>query len=203
MISVFFGCGAKKYKVDYGEDLEDFEGAKQEYRAGEKVRICFKDEAIGTDTDYSFYLDGERLDTGYQSGKGYVIEFTMPEHDVRLTVNAASSMYPDGPSDTDFSFAKTATLTFDSFDGGGPEYSISIEDPTVVSYTESHEYSKPDHEQLNGAGFKVIFTLTGIKPGSTTVAVSMEMSFKPGDAEVTYYNVTVNDALEILVTEAD
>ena len=89
LMLALFGCGAKKYKVEY--DCKDsYKGAKDEYRAGETVTVYF--DMIATDTDYSFYLDGERINPGYDEGKGFVITFTMPEHDVKLSCESRNSM---------------------------------------------------------------------------------------------------------------
>ncbi|MBR2731609.1 MAG: hypothetical protein IKD72_06460, partial [Clostridia bacterium] len=89
MLSLF-GCGAEKYPVDYDGRKSSFENAKDRYPAGAKVKLYFG--MIATDTDYSFYLNGQRLNPGYEEAKGYVIEFTMPAHAVKLTYDARNSM---------------------------------------------------------------------------------------------------------------
>ena len=66
---------------------------------------------------------------------------------------------------------KKASLSFDSFDGGGPDFTASAEDPSILSWTQNREYWDQNHEELNGAGFSVTFTFTGIKPGSTTLLI--------------------------------
>ena len=75
-------CVGKQYSVDYGGSKLSFDGAKDQYRAGEKVSLCFS--TIATDTDYSFYLDDEKLDFRFDSNKGFIIEFDMPDHDAHL-----------------------------------------------------------------------------------------------------------------------
>lgn len=67
---------------------------------------------------------------------------------------------------------KTAKLEFDSFDGGGPEYKALIEDASIAEISEEKEYKKSDHDKINGAGYKVIYTITGKKPGKTRLIVS-------------------------------
>jgi hypothetical protein len=49
-------------------------------------------ELIATDTDYSFYLDGERINYKYDDRKGFVITFVMPEHNVKLECESHNSM---------------------------------------------------------------------------------------------------------------
>ena len=85
-----FGCGAQKYRVDYGGDKSSYLDAKDTYRAGKTVTVYYY--LIATDTDYTFYLDGMRLNPLYSEGKGYKIEFTMPAHDVKLKCASRNSM---------------------------------------------------------------------------------------------------------------
>ena len=66
---------------------------------------------------------------------------------------------------------KTARLTFGSFEGGGPEFNVVIADESIVSYDSTVKYDKPDHEEMNGAGYNEIITFTGLKPGGTTVVI--------------------------------
>ena len=86
----FCGCAGQRYKVDYCGQKSAYTGAKNSYRAGQTVVLYY--EMIATDTDYSFYLDGEALRMTYEDRKGYKIEFTMPEHDVKLECRSRNSM---------------------------------------------------------------------------------------------------------------
>ena len=86
---LMFGCGAKRYKVEY--DFKDsYKEAKDFYKAGETVTVYYY--MIATDTDYSFYLDDERINPDYEEEKGFIISFTMPEHDVKLRCESRNSM---------------------------------------------------------------------------------------------------------------
>lgn len=77
------------YKVIYPEGL--FTGIKNTYKEGQTVKAYFP--YIATDTDYTFYLDGERINpSGYSDNKGYLIEFVMPGRDVELSVESKNSM---------------------------------------------------------------------------------------------------------------
>ncbi len=91
LVFCLYGCGTK-YAVDYGGQKDSYTGAKDSYAAGSKVKMYYS--VIGTDTDYSFYLDGEKLNCLYKEGKGYEVSFTMPAHDVRLECRAYNSMLP-------------------------------------------------------------------------------------------------------------
>ena len=98
-VTVMFGftaCGKDYYKVDYCGKKACYTDARDSYKAGKTVTLYY--EMIATDTDYSFYLDGEYLNFGYDEGKGFVIKFVMPEHDVKLECKSVNSMLamPDG-----------------------------------------------------------------------------------------------------------
>jgi len=85
------GCiGAKKYQVDYSGGKALYRHARDSYRAGSTVTLYF--DLIATDTDYSFLLDGEYLNFTYDQKKGFIIQFTMPNHDVTLECKTTNSM---------------------------------------------------------------------------------------------------------------
>ena len=188
----FLGCGAKKYRVDYEGRRDLFDGAKESYRAGETVTVYFG--PVATDTSYTFRLDGETLNPAYDEDKGFVIVFTMPEHDVILTFESRNLMIEDDAP----RYEEHPALSFHSYDGGGPEYTVEIADPAILSCAKEREYSKPDHAELDGAGYDVIFTFTGLKPGTTTVTVIMDFN-GPGIDSV--YEATVNEELYVSLEE--
>lgn len=88
---LFSGCKTEKYNIDYCGSKYCYSNAKDSYKAGSKVTLYF--ELIATDTDYSFTLDGKPLNWSYDEKKGFVIEFTMPEHDVKLECHSKNSMF--------------------------------------------------------------------------------------------------------------
>ena len=90
-LCLFIAAGApKRYSVDYGGAKGLFNKAKDSYREGEKVTMYF--DLIATDTDYSFFIDGERINCEYDEDKGYIISFVMPAHDVKVEVETKNSM---------------------------------------------------------------------------------------------------------------
>ena len=93
-----------------------------------------------------------------------------------------------------------AELRFHSFDGGGPEYKIIIDDPSVLTYEYRKEYIDPNHEELNGAGFTVIFTLRGLAPGKTLVTVRSSSPIIEEEEE--RYTVEVDDKLHVTAVPA-
>ena len=84
------GCTGEQFTVDYCGQKDDYTNARDSYRAGAKVTLYYY--LIATDTDYSFYLDDERLNVDYDENKGFIIRFTMPEHDVKLECRSVNSM---------------------------------------------------------------------------------------------------------------
>lgn len=82
----------KRYNVEYNTGTDSFLGAHKRYRVGRRVVMYYKKECIGTDTDYVFKLDGERINALFVPRLGYKICFKMPAHDVKLDVYEISSM---------------------------------------------------------------------------------------------------------------
>ena len=93
-----------------------------------------------------------------------------------------------------------ATLEFDSFDGGGPEYNAEIEDDSIAEIGKEKKYDKPDHDEIDGAGYKVIYTITGKKPGKTRLTISCTMRGDKEDDMV--YVVTVDKNNKVTVEQA-
>ncbi|MCR5485250.1 MAG: hypothetical protein K6F09_06615 [Clostridiales bacterium] len=193
-MSVLF-FGKPKYRVDYGNDKSLFTNAKDKYSVGADVKLYF--DKIATDTSYYFYLDGKEISLTYDDKTGFCINFEMPSHDVKLTVGSRNISAADEGS----IFKSEEVLKFHSFDGGGPEYSVTVDDPSVASCTSERRYQKKDHEELDGAGYDVIFTVKGLKEGETTMTVS---SFSPiVESEEIHYLITVNSALKISVRQTE
>ena len=89
-----------------------------------------------------------------------------------------------------------AILTFSSFDGGGPEYSVVL-GSDIVSYKSSVKYSKANHKELNGAGYTVTYTFTGLTPGETEMTVE-ERSPLSGDRDHRY-SVKVDNDMKVTI----
>lgn len=70
------------YKVDYHGQMNRFVGAKENYAEGTEVEISYS--FILTDTDYTFYVDGQKVTPEWNNKKGYIIRFNMPAHDIEV-----------------------------------------------------------------------------------------------------------------------
>ena len=88
-----------------------------------------------------------------------------------------------------------AVVEFSSFDGGGHEYSVEIEDPSVLSCTEERDYGPPRDEPEDGSPFRMIFTFTGLKPGCTTVSVYGRSPIMENDDSI--YTAVVDEDLNV------
>ena len=89
------GCFGKKYKVDYCGQKGSFEGAKDSYRAGERVELRFSH--IATDTDYYFYVDGQRVKPDYDSDRHcYVISLLTTQKCARGTTSTMIPRFAEG-----------------------------------------------------------------------------------------------------------
>lgn len=87
------GCGKPKYKLEF--DGYGFESEKTVYHEGDQVTVYY--DMIATDTDYSFYLDCDdvKLKQDWDNSHGYIFKFTMPAHDVKISVSSRNSMEYD------------------------------------------------------------------------------------------------------------
>lgn len=186
------GCLGKSYSIDYNGKKSAFANAKDSYKAGSTVTLHYN--RIATDTDYSFYLDGERINPDYNGSKGYKIQFKMPEHNVSLTVEAKRAMQyePD---------KKTAELTFESFDGGGPQYEVKIKDNSIVTYDTVKKYHNNNHEQMAGSGYTVTITFFGLKEGKTTATVECRSPIAENFDAV--YEISVDSEMNVTVNELE
>ena len=105
--AVLVGCGktaeggnppARKYSVDYHGQENLFQGAKPGYAAGDTVKLRY--DLIATDTDYTFYVDGETFNADWDGG-AYVLKFKMPEHDIEVYCEHHNSMVNEPVPDVD------------------------------------------------------------------------------------------------------
>ena len=92
----------------------------------------------------------------------------------------------------------TAVLTFDSFDGGGPEYEFVTDEPDVITWETVKEYARADHADLDGAAYTVTVTVRALKEGSATFTV-MARSPIADNYDAAYY-VTVDGVLNVTVS---
>ena len=91
----------------------------------------------------------------------------------------------------------TAVLRFSSFSGGGYEYSVDVNDPSIVQFEARYEYEE-HAEEIDGASFDYIVSFTGLKPGTTTATIYGRSPI--ADNENSVYTVSVDNALHVTLT---
>ena len=89
---------------------------------------------------------------------------------------AATPCGDDSDGNVKMQDSSQATLVYSSFDGGGPEYTVTIEDDSIASYTQYHRYPEEESGEIEGSGYDVVLEFTGQKPGETEVTVSARSS---------------------------
>ena len=87
------GCGGKTYHADFHGQEQFYQGAKEQYSAGESVELRY--DFIATDTDYRFHVNAEDVRIDWEEPHTYVIRFTMPEHDIDVTCETFNTMIYD------------------------------------------------------------------------------------------------------------
>ncbi len=122
MLLGFTACGGPKYRIDYQGQKDSYTNARDSYRAGSKVVLYY--DLIATDTDYSFYVDGQKINYTYKEGKGFVISFIMPDHDVVLECKSVNSMTADDDTEGEMLINYFATTV--GTEGEGEAYELIL-----------------------------------------------------------------------------
>ena len=93
----------------------------------------------------------------------------------------------------------TAELSFQSFDGGGPEFQVVLKNQDIVSYESSVHYAKADHAELTGAGYTITYIFTGKKAGETSMTIEERSPI--ADNLDHKYHVSVDEDLHVTIRE--
>lgn len=91
-------------------------------------------------------------------------------------------------------FGEAATLRFSSFSGGGYEYAVEVDDPSIVRCETWHE-TEDQELPAPGASYDVIISFTGLKPGSTRAVIYGSSPIMEDENSV--YAIEVDDALNV------
>lgn len=94
---------------------------------------------------------------------------------------------------------KSAALTFQSFDGGGPEFTVSIDDEAIAGYKQSREYYDKNHNEQCGSGYTVYIEFFALKKGRTTATVECRSPIAENFDAI--YEISVDESLSITVKE--
>ena len=159
--------------------LKDLEEEYGEYLKKDRSAYEVKDPTAG----YSLYCHS------FDGGKSFA------EFDDDWTETPAAT---EEPTTEEGNEMKQTTLSFDSFDGGGPLFTEVIADESVVTCSGERKYRKPDHEKMNGAGYDMVYTFTGHKPGITLLTVSARSPI--ADNYDKWYVVSVDEELRVTLS---
>ena len=91
----------------------------------------------------------------------------------------------------------TVVLRFSSFSGGGYEYSVKVEDPSIISCETRYEFEE-NAENIDGASYDYFVSFKGLKPGTTTVWIYGHSPIM--ESENSAYTVTVDETLRVALT---
>ena len=94
-----------------------------------------------------------------------------------------------------------AKLSFQSFDGGGPEFIIVPADKELFTFELRKNYNDPDHAKKCGSAFDVTITFRGLKPGETSMTIE-ERSPCAGNFD-RIYQVKVDEKLNVSIEEKE
>ena len=114
-------------------------------------------------------------------------------------VDVGETADADDANDADTGRTGEAVLSFDSFDGGGPEFTVLIDDEAVVAYRQEIRYKSSAHGEMTGAGKNVEIVFTGIRPGETEVLIEERSPI--ADNLDRRYKVVVDDERNVRIEE--
>ena len=89
----------------------------------------------------------------------------------------------------------SAELTFSSFEGGGAEYWVEIEDPSVVNCEVRRAYDSDEEPLPPGSGYTETFAFQGMNPGTTTITVHSGSALVGNSSAV--YTAVVDEQLHV------
>ena len=155
LFGALYSSGNEKYKMEYdSKDL--YRGAKDSYKAGQKVTLRFP--YVASDTSYRFYLSGKAIDATYSDLGGYKLEFVMPPYDAKLECVSRNDMMYNPPEEgiEEELLYEYYSATAAAPDGKSEAYSIAL---YSVSETDS-EGNTEDRTELRVSETKIDGTTT-------------------------------------------
>ena len=143
LIGTLSSSDGEKYKMEY-DSKGLYRGAKDSYKAGQKVTLRFP--YVATDTSYSFYLNGKAIDKTYSDLGGYKLEFVMPPYDAKLECVTRNDMGYTPPEEgvEESLLYEYYSATAATPDGKAETYSIAL---YYISETDS-EGNTEDRTEL-------------------------------------------------------
>lgn len=75
--------------------------------------------------------------------------------------------------------AQPEKLSFSSFDGGGPEYSLKMEKTGVLTWYGQRVYGNPDHDKMCGSAFDIIYEFYPLREGEASAVLTASSPICP------------------------
>lgn len=98
--------------------------------------------------------------------------------------------------------AQTFSLSFSSFEGGGPSFTPVFTRPEVISVSSFTQHGEPGEEIAPGSAFTETMVFHGRVPGQTEMRIRASGPLTPlSEGNETYYVLTVDDAYNVTAEE--
>ena len=94
-----------------------------------------------------------------------------------------------------------AVVSYSSFDGGGHEFTTTIDDESIATYTSVRDYGSEDPSEIEGASYYYVVTVRAVAPGETGMSIIGDSPIM--EPEEHYFQITVDEDLKITLTELD
>ena len=174
---------------DTSDDSDDDYRYTYIFEPDEDIDYCIR---FDTDDEPSMY---STYGNDFTEGVQYFANGTEIVPDIPTSMKSTDDAYPEKEGPQDEENGMTVTLTYESFDGGGPEYTVSVGDETLVSYSRDTRYKNSNSGDAEGSGYYVIFEFTGLVPGETEVTIQARSPIADNFDEI--YSVSVDSELKI------
>lgn len=155
------GGSGDRYSIEY-DSKNLYTGAKNSYKAGQKVTLHFP--FVATDTSYGFYLNGMPIDATYSDMGGYKLSFVMPPYDAKLECVTRNDMVYVPPVE-----GVNETLLYEYYrataatpDGNAEKYTIalySISETDSEGNTEDRTEIRVSKENIDGTKEEKVYVV--------------------------------------------
>lgn len=96
---------------------------------------------------------------------------------------------------------KPITLSYHSFDGGGPDFSMQIKEKGIFTWYSLRNYYNEDHEKLSGAGYTITYTLYPLRTGKSSAILTAFSPICPQSTREIFVKVDENFCMTYHVEE--
>ncbi len=169
-LDIFF----RAYDLDSWKRILDYDVEKeqQEANAYQYVLVNINDEEL--------YISNYDLENSFGTEKNLFL-------DLKRYLNACFSEK-----------LKSFSLSYHSFDGGGPQYSIETHMKGIFTWYYNNIYQDSNHENLCGAGYDWVCDFYPLRPGEDEAVITGDSPICPTPKQIVH--IKVDDNLNISYT---